>query len=74
MLRETPSQDLAFEDVWNEMDKIEPLTPFVTNKSKEYNEFEAFREDALRAYREAALSDSYMFGEYDGYQAYKGDE
>ena len=39
-----------------------------------YNEYEAFKEDALRAYREAALSDSYMFGEYDGYQAYKGDE
>jgi len=30
--------------------------------------------DSMRAYREAALSDSYMFGEYDGYQAYKGDE
>jgi len=56
------------------MDEIEPLTPFIADKSKEYNEFEAFREDALRAYREAALSDSYMFGEYDGYQAYKGDE
>ena len=60
MSRETPSQDLAFEDVWNEMDKIEPLTPIV--------------KDSIRAYREAALSDSYMFGEYDGYQAYKGDE
>ena len=30
--------------------------------------------DSMRTYREAALSDSYMFGEYDGYQAYKGDE
>ena len=39
-----------------------------------YNEYESFKEDALRAYREAALSDSHMFGEYDGYQAYKGDE
>ena len=39
-----------------------------------YNEFQAFREDALRAYREAALSDAYMFGEYDGYQAYKDSE
>jgi len=39
-----------------------------------YNEYESFKEDALKAYREAALSDSYMFGEYDGYQAYKGDE
>ena len=38
------------------------------------NESKALRDDALRAYKEAALSDSYMFGEYDGYQAYKGDE
>ncbi len=38
------------------------------------NESETLRDDALRAYKEAALSDSYMFGEYDGYQAYKGDE
>ena len=30
--------------------------------------------DSMRSYREAALSDSYMFGEYDGYQAYEGDE
>ena len=30
--------------------------------------------DSIRAYKEAALSDSHMFGEYDGYQAYKGDE
>jgi hypothetical protein len=74
MSKEIHSQDLAFKDVWSEMDEIEPLTPFIADKSKEYNEFEAFREDALRAYREAALSDSYMFGEYDGYQAYKGDE
>ena len=37
-------------------------------------ETEALHDDALRAYREAALSDSYMFGEYDGFQAYKGDE
>ena len=60
MSKETPSQDLAFEEIWKEMDEIEPLTPIV--------------EDSIRAYREAALSDSYMFGEYDGYQAYKGDE
>ena len=36
-----------------------------------YDEFEAFREDALRAYKDAALSDAYMFGDYDGYEAYK---
>jgi len=39
-----------------------------------YDEFEAFREDALRAYREAALSDAYMFGEYDGYEAFKRED
>ena len=60
MLKETPSRDLAFEKIWKEMDEIEPLTPIV--------------EDSMRSYREAALSDSYMFGEYDGYQAYKRDE
>tara|TARA_B100000035_G_scaffold63402_1_gene51372 strand:+ start:268 stop:432 length:165 start_codon:yes stop_codon:yes gene_type:complete len=53
-------QDSAFEEVWKEMDEIEPLTPIV--------------KDSMRAYKEAAASDSYMFGEYDGYQAYKGDE
>ena len=30
--------------------------------------------DSMRAYREAALSDSYMFDEYNGYQSYEGDE
>ena len=53
-------QDSAFEEIWKEMDEIEPLTPIV--------------KDSIRAYKDAALSDSYMFGEYDGYQAYKGDE
>lgn len=28
-------------------------------------------EDVLESYREAALSDAYMFGDYDGYEAYK---
>ena len=45
-----------------------PKTPL---QDSHYDEFEAFREDALRAYRDAALSDSYMFGDYDGYEAYK---
>ena len=39
------------------MDEIEPLTPLTF--------------DLLNAYREAAKSDSYLFGEYDGYEAYK---
>ena len=39
-----------------------------------YDEFEAFREDALRAYREAAKSDAFLFGDYDGYSAYIEDK
>ena len=42
MSKETPSQDLAFEKIWKEMDEIEPLTPIV--------------EDSIKAYKEAALS------------------
>jgi hypothetical protein len=41
------------------MDEIEPLTPAPADV-----------EDSYRAYKEAALSDAYMFGEYDGYEAY----
>lgn len=69
MSKQTPSQDSVsdLEKVWKEMDEIEPLTQ---SSKTEYNEFEAFREDALRAYQEAALSDAYMFGEYDGYEAF----
>tara|TARA_B100000035_G_C20861355_1_gene492012 strand:+ start:290 stop:439 length:150 start_codon:yes stop_codon:yes gene_type:complete len=44
------------------MDEIEPLTPTPSKKEEEAA--------ALRAYKEAALSDSYMFGEYNGYEAY----
>ena len=60
MSKETPSQDLAFEEIWKEMDEIEPLTPIVKG--------------SMRAHKEAALSDSYMFDEYNGYQSYEGDE
>ena len=28
-------------------------------------------EDTLEMYKEAAKSDSYIFGEYDGYEAYR---
>jgi len=73
MSKQTPSQDSVsdLEKVWKEMDEIEPLT---FPSKNEYNEFEAFREDALRAYKEAALSDAYMFGEYDGYEAFKRED
>ena len=62
MSQKTPLQDSHSELVktWNEMEEIEPLTPTV--------------EDSIKSYREAAKSDSYMFGEYDGFQAYKGDK
>ena len=62
MSQKTPLQDSHSEFVktWSEMDKIEPLTPTV--------------KDSIESYKEAAKSDSYMFGEYDGFQAYKGDE
>jgi len=49
------------------MDEIEPLTPPPPSKKE-------LSDEALRAYREAALSDAYMFGEYDGYEAFKGED
>tara|TARA_Y100000004_G_scaffold114034_1_gene128128 strand:- start:361 stop:498 length:138 start_codon:yes stop_codon:yes gene_type:complete len=45
------------------MEKIEPLTPSSTDVEYSY-----------RAYKEAALSDAYMFGEYDGYEAFKRED
>ena len=47
------------------------MLPKAPLQDSPYDEFEAFREDALRAYRDAALTDAYMFGDYDGYEAYK---
>jgi hypothetical protein len=47
------------------------MLPKAPSQDSPYDEFEAFSEDALRAYRDAALSDAYMFGDYDGYEAYK---
>ena len=65
MSNQTHSQDSPsdFEEIWKEMDEIEPLTPPPADV-----------EDSYRAYKEAALSDAYMFGEYDGYEAYKGED
>jgi hypothetical protein len=70
MSKQIPSQDSHYDDseelrkIWEKMDKIEPLTSFIPNKIDDY----------YQAYREAALSDSYMFGEYDGYEAYKQED
>ena len=56
MSKKTHSQDSNFEEIWKEMEEIEPLTPII---------------DYQKAYIEAAKSDSYMFGEYDAYEAYR---
>ena len=53
-----------------ESNKTLPKTP---SQDSHYDEFEAFREDALRAYREAAKSDAFLYGDYDGYEAYRED-
>ena len=63
MSKKIRSQDSNFEEIWKEMDEIEPLTPPPTDV-----------EDSYRAYKEAALSDAYMFGEYNGYEAYEEEE
>jgi hypothetical protein len=46
------------------MDEIEPLTPPPPSKKTQLK-------DAYASYREAALSDGFMFGDYNGYDAYK---
>ena len=48
-----------------ESSKMSPKTPSQDLVSNELTE------QALQSYREAAKSDSYMFGDYDGYQAYQ---
>ena len=56
------SEEKTFEEIWREMDAIEPLTPPVPTKSDD--------EKSLEAYREAAKSDAFLFGDYDAFQAY----
>ena len=53
------SEENTFEEIWREMDEIEPLTPLVSDDN-----------DSLEAYREAAKSDAFLFGDYDAFQAY----
>jgi len=59
MSQKTHSQDSPsnLEKIWWEMENIEPLTPLTV-------------EDSLRAYKDAAVADSYLFGDYDGFEAY----
>ena len=71
MLPKTHSQDLAFDEVWKEMDKVESLTP-PHNKCKGNCKCNCLKtEDALETYKEAAKADDYLFGEYNGYEAYE---
>jgi len=68
-----PSQDSAFEEVWKEMDDIDPLTTKIS-KCKGNCKCNCLKsEDALKAYKEAAKADDYLFGEYNGYEAYEED-
>ena len=67
MSEKIPSPDSNFDEVWREMDEIEPLTSLPSVKNE-------ITDEALKAYREAALSDAYMFGEYNGYEAFKGED
>ena len=45
------------------MDEIEPLTPLPSEVK-----------DSYQAYIEAAKSDAFIFGDYDGYKAFKGED
>ena len=63
MSKKTRSQDSNFRQIWSEMDDIDPLTPTPAQR-------EVDREDSLAAYREAAASDAFLFGDYDAYEAY----
>lgn len=62
MSKKIHSQDFNFEEIWKEMDEIEPLTPSPSKKELD---------DYYASYREAALCDAFLFGEYDGFEAYK---
>jgi len=36
-------------------------------------EYEAFREESIRAFQEAAKQDAFLFGDYDGYDSFRED-
>ena len=71
MLPKTHSQDLAFDEVWKEMDKVESLTPSHNNCKGNCKCNCLKTEDVLESYRKAAKADDYLFGEYNGYEAYE---
>ncbi len=39
--------------------------------SQDSNSKDKETEKAMKAYREAALADAWLFGDYDGYESYK---
>ena len=86
MSKKTPSQDSnsEFKRVWMEMEKIEPLTPSTTadpRNEEDYDTWEygteplpndhTWEKKSLESYKEAAKTDAFLFGDYDGYQAYR---
>lgn len=58
-------EEKSFEEIWKEMDELDPLTPLCQKTEQE---------SSLEAYREAAKSDAFLFGDYDGYKAYNIEE
>ncbi|QJT70178.1 hypothetical protein SynMITS9220M01_166 [Synechococcus phage SynMITS9220M01] len=86
MSKKTHSQDSnsEFKRVWMEMDKIEPLTPPTSpdpRNEEDYDTWEygteplpddhTWRKESANAYRQAATFDHFIFGDYDGYEAYR---
>jgi len=73
MLPKTPLPDSAFEKTWWKMEEIEPLTPQKSNCGGNCKCNCLKTEDVIESYKEAAKSDAFLFGEYDGYEAYRED-
>ena len=86
MSKKTHSQDSnsEFKKVWMEMEKIEPLTPPTSpdpRNEEDYDTWEygteplpndhTWEKKSMEAYQRAATFDHFIFGDYDGYEAYK---
>ena len=63
MSKKTRSQDSNSKQIWSEIDDNDPSIPTPAQREDE-------RRDSLAAYREAAASDAFLFGDYDAYAAY----
>ena len=76
------SEEKSFEEVWREMDAIDPLTPSPADprNDDDYDTWDygtepipedhTWKKESIEAYREAAKSDAFLFGDYDAFQAY----